>query len=90
MVHVVKRALALVLVLVLGACARGPDTATVQEAIQKQLDDALGGRVLTVTALGGTVKEAQRRAYQSVDQIDWPEGFCRRDIGWREIARSTV
>ncbi|MBC8038868.1 MAG: phosphoribosylamine--glycine ligase [Rhizobiales bacterium] len=44
---------------------------------------ANGGRVLNVTALGKTVKEAQARAYAAVDRIDWPEGFCRRDIGWR-------
>jgi phosphoribosylamine--glycine ligase len=50
---------------------------------------ATGGRVLNVTALGGDVKEAQSRAYAGVDQIDWPEGFCRRDIGWRELARTT-
>jgi phosphoribosylamine---glycine ligase len=48
---------------------------------------ATGGRVLNVTALGKTVKEAQARAYAAVDRIDWPEGFCRRDIGWRAIAR---
>lgn len=48
---------------------------------------ASGGRVLNVTALGKTVKEAQARAYAAVDRIDWPEGFCRRDIGWRAIAR---
>jgi phosphoribosylamine--glycine ligase len=48
---------------------------------------AVGGRVLNVTALGATVAEAQARAYAAVDRIDWPEGFCRRDIGWREIAR---
>ena len=48
---------------------------------------ANGGRVLNVTALGASVKEAQERAYHGVDQIDWPEGFARRDIGWREIAR---
>ena len=48
---------------------------------------AAGGRVLNVTALGSTVKEAQQRAYAGVDQIIWPEGFCRRDIGWRQIAR---
>lgn len=46
---------------------------------------ATGGRVLGVTALGDTMQEAQRRAYQAVDAIEWPEGFCRRDIGWREI-----
>jgi phosphoribosylamine--glycine ligase len=48
---------------------------------------ANGGRVLNVTALGASVKEAQESAYRGVDAIDWPEGFCRRDIGWREIAR---
>jgi phosphoribosylamine--glycine ligase len=46
---------------------------------------ANGGRVLNVTATGKTVKEAQARAYKAVDLIDWPEGFCRRDIGWRAV-----
>jgi phosphoribosylamine---glycine ligase len=46
-----------------------------------------GGRVLTITSLGRTITEARDRAYTAVDRIDWPEGFCRRDIGWREIAR---
>jgi phosphoribosylamine--glycine ligase len=48
---------------------------------------AQGGRVLNVTALAKTVKEAQKKAYEAVDRIDWPEGFCRRDIGWRAIKR---
>ena len=48
---------------------------------------ASGGRVLAVTARGMTVAEAQARAYAAVDAIDWPGGFCRRDIGWRAIAR---
>ena len=48
---------------------------------------ANGGRVLNITALGASVKEAQNRAYTGVDAIDWPEGFCRRDIGWREVSR---
>ncbi len=48
---------------------------------------ANGGRVLAVTAIGKTVREAQARAYQAVDRIKWPEGFSRRDIGWRAIAR---
>ena len=48
---------------------------------------ANGGRVLNVTALGATVAEAQARAYAAVDRIDWPEGFCRRDIGWRAVER---
>jgi phosphoribosylamine---glycine ligase len=46
---------------------------------------AAGGRVLNVTAIGSTVKEAQTRAYKAVDLIDWPQGFCRRDIGWRAL-----
>jgi phosphoribosylamine--glycine ligase len=49
---------------------------------------AAGGRVLNVTALGKSVKGAQQRAYAGVEQIVWPEGFCRRDIGWREIGRT--
>ncbi len=48
---------------------------------------ANGGRVLNVSALGRTVGEAQARAYAAVDRIRWPDGFCRRDIGWRAVAR---
>jgi phosphoribosylamine---glycine ligase len=48
---------------------------------------ANGGRVLNVTALGKSTAEAQQRAYDAVDEIDWPEGFYRSDIGWREITR---
>jgi phosphoribosylamine--glycine ligase len=46
-----------------------------------------GGRVLNVTALGRTVSEAQQRAYAAIAKIDWPGGFCRRDIGWRAVRR---
>ena len=46
---------------------------------------ANGGRVLGVTALGTTIKDAQQKAYEAVDLVDWPEGFCRRDIGWRAL-----
>ena len=49
-----------------------------------------GGRVLGVTALGRDIREAQGRAYEAVDKIDWPGGFCRRDIGWRAIEREKV
>jgi len=48
---------------------------------------ANGGRVLCVTAVAPTVAEAQKLAYQAVERIDWPEGFCRHDIGWRAVAR---
>jgi phosphoribosylamine--glycine ligase len=47
---------------------------------------ANGGRVLNVTAYAPTIAEAQTRAYAAVDAIDWPDGFCRRDIGWRAIS----
>ena len=46
-----------------------------------------GGRVLNVTALGATVAEARRTAYDAVAEIDWPEGFCRSDIGWRALGQ---
>jgi phosphoribosylamine--glycine ligase len=48
---------------------------------------AHGGRVLNVTATGASVAEAQAAAYAAVDAMDFPTGFCRRDIGWREVAR---
>ncbi len=68
-------------------CIRG---VSVLHAGTRRVDDSIvadGGRVLAVTALGRTVSEAQVRAYAAVDRIDWPEGFCRRDIGWRAVAR---
>ena len=46
---------------------------------------ANGGRVLNVSAKGASVSEAQARAYTAIDKISWPEGFCRRDIGWKAI-----
>ena len=48
---------------------------------------ANGGRVLAVTAMGATIAEARKKAYEAVDRIDWPNGFCRRDIGWRAVGR---
>ena len=48
---------------------------------------AAGGRVLNVTATGKSVAQAQARAYAAVDKLDFASGFCRRDIGWREVAR---
>ena len=51
----------------------------------KDVITANGGRVLGIAATGKTVAEAQRRAYQGVDAVRWPGGFCRRDIGWRAI-----
>ncbi len=46
---------------------------------------SVGGRVLNVTARGATLQEARDRAYEMVDGVDWPEGFYRRDIGWRAL-----
>jgi phosphoribosylamine--glycine ligase len=51
---------------------------------------ANGGRVLNVTAMAKTVTQAREKAYAAVDQIDWPEGFCRRDIGWRAVEREAA
>jgi phosphoribosylamine--glycine ligase len=48
---------------------------------------AIGGRVLNVCARGKNVSQAQKLAYQAVGKIDWSDGFWRKDIGWREIAR---
>jgi len=56
----------------------------------KLVDGALvanGGRVLNVTAVGANVTEAKARAYEAVGAVDFPSGFCRRDIGWKEVAR---
>ncbi len=44
-----------------------------------------GGRVLNVTAIAQDIKGAQEKAYDACEKIDWPEGFCRRDIGWRAM-----
>jgi phosphoribosylamine--glycine ligase len=51
---------------------------------------ACGGRVLNIVATGSDVAQAKTRAYRAVDLIDWPGGFCRRDIGWRAIEREAV
>jgi phosphoribosylamine--glycine ligase len=51
---------------------------------------AKGGRVLAVTAVADTFANARARAYRAVDQIDFADGFHRRDIGWRELARETA
>jgi phosphoribosylamine--glycine ligase len=48
---------------------------------------ANGGRVLDVSAIGKTVREAQARAYRAISRIRWPEGFYRHDIGWRAVER---
>jgi phosphoribosylamine--glycine ligase len=57
-----------------------------------EVDDTIfadGGRVLTITALGSDVADARERAYAAIERIKWAEGFCRRDIGWRAIARDS-
>ena len=51
---------------------------------------AKGGRVLAVTAVAETFANARARAYRAVDQIDFADGFHRRDIGWRELARDSA
>jgi phosphoribosylamine---glycine ligase len=80
----------------LGSEIKGLDAAAQTEGVQifhagTRRDGARffasGGRVLSVTALGRNVAEAQARAYAAIAKIDWPGGFCRKDIGWRAIAR---
>ncbi len=56
-------------------------------ATQDAATIATGGRVLGVTALGSTIAAAQQNTYAAVDLINWPGGFCRRDIGWRALDR---
>jgi phosphoribosylamine--glycine ligase len=79
-----------------GSAIRGIDKAEARKDVlvfhagTKLSGDTLvanGGRALAVTATGATVAEAQARAYEAVDCIEWPEGFCRRDIGWQAVAR---
>jgi phosphoribosylamine--glycine ligase len=80
----------------LGSEIKGLGTAAATEGVEifhagTRCEDhrflANGGRVLSVTALGRDVAEAQARAYAAIAKIDWPGGFCRKDIGWRAIAR---
>jgi len=66
------------------------DDVTVFHAGTKRENDqvlATGGRVLNITALGATITEARDRAYAAVAKVEWPEGFCRNDIGWRAVER---
>jgi phosphoribosylamine--glycine ligase len=68
--------------------AEAMDNVIVFHAGTKRDGDKLianGGRVLNITGIGSTVREARDRAYAGLDLIDWPEGFCRRDIGWRAL-----
>jgi phosphoribosylamine--glycine ligase len=51
---------------------------------------ATGGRVLGVTATGRDLEEARDRAYQAVEEINWPGGFYRRDIGWRALPQKQL
>tara|TARA_R110002020_G_scaffold136630_12_gene304702 strand:+ start:4269 stop:5546 length:1278 start_codon:yes stop_codon:yes gene_type:complete len=73
-----------------GLTAAEADGAKVFHAGTVLKDDQLlanGGRVLNVTARGADVTTARTLAYAAVDAIDWPGGFCRRDIGWRAVER---
>lgn len=69
------------------AARKLPMTSVLHAGTRKEGDKivANGGRVLNLTAMGDTVAEAKERAYKAVDLIDWAEGFCRRDIGWRAL-----
>ena len=78
---------------ILGLTAAEATGAKIFHAGTKQEDGhvlATGGRVLNVTALGASVTEAQSKSYTAVDTIKWDDGFCRRDIGWRAVARENA
>ena len=68
----------------------GPSVTIFHAGTMRDADGTLraaGGRVLNICALGETLAEARDAAYAAVDRINWPGGFCRRDIGWRALAR---
>jgi phosphoribosylamine--glycine ligase len=74
----------------LEAAAEEPGVTIFHAGTARRADGALvadGGRVLGVSAVGPDVAAAQAAAYRAIDRIDWPEGFCRRDIGWRVVGR---
>jgi phosphoribosylamine--glycine ligase len=74
----------------LAEAAQGDPAVKIFHAGTKRIGDKLvadGGRVLTVAAWNKDVAAARDKAYAVIDRIRWPEGFCRRDIGWRVIAR---
>jgi phosphoribosylamine--glycine ligase len=82
-----------------GTVIGGLDAAAQVEGVQifhagtKESDGEIvanGGRVLNVCAIGRTVAEAQKQAYAAVDKIDWPDGFCRSDIGRRAVERENT
>ncbi len=75
----------------LAAAAALPGVSVFQAGTQQDGARLLadGGRVLAVTAVASTVREARDRAYAGVDAIDWPDGFCRRDIGRSAVARES-
>lgn len=83
---------------IMGGVIGGVDAAQAEGAVVFHAGTAMadgrlvasGGRVLNVTARGSSVTQAQQRAYAAVDRIDFPGGFCRRDIGWREVAREST
>jgi phosphoribosylamine---glycine ligase len=77
----------------LEAAAKLPDVQVFHAGTRASEDGeirAAGGRVLTVCATGKTLAEARDAAYAAVQAIDWPEGFCRKDIGWRALDRGFV
>jgi phosphoribosylamine---glycine ligase len=74
----------------LDAAAASDPTVQIFHAGTKRVGEKLvadGGRVLNIVGMGTTIEDARNRAYAVIDRIDWPEGFCRRDIGWRALTR---
>ncbi|GEQ99438.1 hypothetical protein JCM17845_00620 [Iodidimonas gelatinilytica] len=72
----------------LDAASQMPDVEIFHAGTQRSRNGeivAIGGRVLNITASGKTVAEAKERAYAAIEKIQWPQGFCRSDIGWRAL-----
>jgi phosphoribosylamine---glycine ligase len=76
----------------LGDAADLPGVSILHAATRRDGDAILadGGRVLAVTAIGRDLAQARERAYGAVERVDWPDGFCRRDIGARALKRSSA
>lgn len=72
----------------LDAASQMPDVEIFHAGTQRSRNGeivTIGGRVLNITASGKTVAEAKERAYAAIEKIQWPQGFCRSDIGWRAL-----
>ena len=64
-----------------------PETVRIVHGDTDTAPAGIGALASRSTAIGGSAREAQEKAYRAVDLVDWEDGFCRRDIGWRAVDR---